>query len=102
MAQGGEGAPAFSYSHDFLLAGAGNLGPGRTKMQVDFGAHAEGAAPGGVNAGLDGEAAAGNDFALVVGFVVIQIGAGGVDLAAQGVASAVHEIVAETGGGDHP
>src|SRR5579875_839362 len=90
-----------SYSHDFLLPRPGNLGGGFADVEVDFAAHAEGAAVGQIDTRLDGEGGAGQDFALVVGLEVVHVGAGGVDVAAEGVAGAVDEKGAEAGALDH-
>ena len=62
---------------------------------VDLAAHAE---LGQIDARLDGEAGIGQDAALVVGFQVVEMRAGAVDLLGDIVAGAMGEELAEAGG----
>lgn len=74
------------------LDAAGDLGGGFGAEDIDFAANAE---FGEVDAGFDGEEGAGDDGAVVVGLVVVHIGAVAVDLLADGVAGAVEEVLVE-------
>ena len=70
--------------------------PGAVSM-FDFAAHAE---LREVDAGLDGEAGVGQDAARVVGFEVVEVRAGAVNLVGDVVAGAVGEEVGEAGVAD--
>ncbi len=83
--------------HEFALDFAGDPGFVGGGDHVDFAADAE---LGEVDAGLDGEAGVGQDAAVVVGFEVVEVGAGAVDFVGDVVAGAVGEVVGETGGAD--
>ena len=87
-----------SNAHKFLLDAAGDPGFAGSGEHVHFAAHAE---LREVDSGLDGEAGVGQDAALVVGFKVVEMRAGAVNLVGDVVAGAVDEEFAEAGVADN-
>ncbi len=83
--------------YEFALDSAGYGGVVAGGDHVDFAADAEFRE---VDAGFDGEAGEGEDAAGVVGFEVVEVSAGAVELSADVVAGAVGEVLAVAGGAD--
>ena len=80
-----------------MLDAAGYPGFAGGGEHVDFAAHAE---LGQVDAGLDGEAGVGQQKAHVVGFEIVEVRAGAVNLVGDVVAGAMDEVLAEAGFAD--
>ena len=81
-----------------MLDFAGDPGFAGGGDHVDFAADAE---LGEIDAGLDGEAGVGQDAAIVVGFEVVEVCAGAVNLLGDVVAGAVGKELGESGGLDN-
>src|ERR1700735_5279293 len=75
-------------THELLLNAAGDPSFAGSGDHVDFAADAE---FGQINSRLDGEAGVGQDAADVMGFEVVEVRAGAVDLVGDVVAGAVSE-----------
>ncbi len=80
-------------SNEFLLDFASNSRFRGADVDVDLGANSEFRE---IDAGLDGEAGAGDDPALVVRLQVVHVGAGAMHLFADRVTGAMDEVLAES------
>jgi hypothetical protein len=86
------GAAGLRPAQELALDVPRHLGALLADVHVDLAAHAE---LGQVDPGLDREAHAGHDLALVAGLEVVDVDAVAVHLVADGVAGAVQEVGAE-------
>src|SRR5271157_2608556 len=90
--------PRRSDSHQLLLNLSRDPGLARSGEHVHLAAHAE---LRQIDAGLDGEAGVGQQEALIVGFKIIKMRAGAVQLLGDVVTRAMGKEIAETGCADH-
>ena len=94
----GHGSARSLDTHEFLLNAARDPGFAGGCDHVDFAAHAE---LGKIDSGFDGKAGVGQNAAHVVGFKIVEVRAGAMNLVGDVVAGAMREELGEARVANH-